>query len=679
MLASRMNLHESITSTSLGGYGWALALLLLNSLFTAGCTTPPASTSQRASVVVANDEIMPSTQAKQPAAPLGDVPIAQLNRSGNDRPPTLDFRAQPAGNRGVVDRNLTWSVFEQAGLPSVPGSDAAEWRSDKIILAASTTPSPTQLLRSAVPIRLTASQEEIPIADAAPAPAPRQLLQLPLGANGSLENIRVSSKQDLISLTAHDAPLNKILGLIAEQHGLNLIMGADVTEQISVNITAMRLEDALNAILTTNGYTWTQQNNTVIVSKIAADNKISAATQGRGVQVFTLNYVTATDVDKIVQGLLSPVGQSFVHQSVPTDHRRAQEQLVVEDLPEYLQRISDYLSQADVPPRQVLIEAHVLQVTLKDNCRHGVNLQEIARISNSNVTLSTTGLATSGTPTSTLRIQGQDLTGIIEAIQATTDAKTLASPKVAVLNNQEASMQVGSKIGYLLTTTTQTSSLQSVNFLDVGVILKVLPSITDDGQVLIHVKPQVSTGRINPTSQLPESETTEVETSVLLGDGEAIVIGGLIKETDNDSRNKVPILGDLWLVGWLFQRRETTRERNEIIITLLPRIIPDDRGCRELDPQQSRKSLTPLLYGPLKPVDRAQFEAELPCYSIPPRQRNNQQSYIPSSAPSGFIPHPEGTPSPVIFMNPMHMPLTGSDVSQDGHAASTNPGQAIVP
>ena len=122
-----MNLHESITSTSLGGYGWALALLLLNSLFTAGCTTPPASQSQRALVVVAKDEIMPSTQAKQPAAPLGDVPIAQLKSSGNDRPPTLDFRAQPAGNRGVVDRNLKWSVFEQAGLPSVPGTTSEQY------------------------------------------------------------------------------------------------------------------------------------------------------------------------------------------------------------------------------------------------------------------------------------------------------------------------------------------------------------------------------------------------------------------------------------------------------------------------------------------------------------------------------------------------------------------------
>jgi type IV pilus assembly protein PilQ len=596
---------------------------------------------------------------------LAGVPSASPSTSVNETLPRLDSKTVPAGQVELSDLNRRWSDLERSGLPTVAGNTEAKQRSGEFALASTTLP-PTQMHRPAAPMRLVSSQEEIPATDSEPESPSRQFLHVPLTAEGSNENLRVSSNRDLISLKAQEAPLNKILSLIAEQHGLNLIIGANVTEQVSVNINGMRLEDALDAILTTNGYTWTQQKNTVIVSKISAENRISAASQGRGVQVFTLNYVTATDVDKIVQGLLSPVGKSFIHQSVPTDHRRAQEQLVVEDLPEYLQRINDYLSQADVPPRQVLIEAHVLQVTLKDNSRHGINLQEIVRLSNSDVTLSTTGLATGGTPTSSLRIQGQDLTGILEAIKATTDAKTLASPKVAVLNNQEASMQVGAKIGYLLTTTTQTSTLQSVDFLNVGVILNVLPSITDDGQVLIHVKPQVSTGRINPTTQLPESETTEVETSVLLADGEAVVIGGLIKETDSDSRNKVPILGDLWLIGGLFQRRETTRERNEIIITLLPRIIPNDRGCRDLDPHQSRKSLTPLLYGPLKSVDRSQFEAELPCFTVPARERNNQPPCIPSSEPFGGIPQPERLPAPVIFMNQLHMPLIGSE-SSHGH------------
>ena len=97
-----------------------------------------------------------------------------------------------------------------------------------------------------------------------------------------------------------------------------------------------------------------------------------------------------------------------------------------------------------------------------------------------------------------------------------------------MLNGQEARISVGGKLGYLMTTATQTSTLQSVNFLDYGVVLTVLPIITEDGRVLMKVAPQVSTARINSTSKLPESEATEVSTNVMLNNGQAIVIGGLI-------------------------------------------------------------------------------------------------------------------------------------------------------
>jgi type II secretory pathway component GspD/PulD (secretin) len=231
---------------------------------------------------------------------------------------------------------------------------------------------------------------------------------------------------------------------------------------------------------------------------------------------------------------------------------------------------------------------------------------------------------------SLFQISGTDLTAVIEALKSTTDSKTLASPKVAVLNGQEARMQVGGKIGYLMTTTTQTSTLQSVNFLEVGVILKVTPFISEDGQIMIKVNPSVSTGRINPTTSLPESDTTEVQTQVLLGDGEAIVIGGLIKETDIESQSKVPFLGNIWVVGRLFQKNEITRERNEIIVTLLPRIIPNQIGCRNFDEREIQQAHTPLLYGDLQEVNRTAFEPALPTCSILPR---NKPTYSPPAIP----------------------------------------------
>jgi hypothetical protein len=477
-------------------------------------------------------------------------------------------------------------------------------------------------------------------------PSPKQIVRMPIETGPTSNDVQLSFARDRISLTARDVPLNIVLGMIAEQHGLNVVTGDDVSERITVKVTNVQLDDALDAILSVNGYTWARQRDIIIVSKIAAEQKSSPAVQGRQVRVFTLNYVSAADVDKVVKGLLSPVGQSWINQTAPTDHRRTHEQLVVEDMPDYLRRVEEYLAQADAPPRQVLIESHVLQVTLKDNWRHGVNLQTLLHIANSDVTLQAAGMTTGATPSALLKIDGTDLDGLIEALKATSDTKTLASPKVAVLNGQEAHMQVGGKIGYLLTTTTQTSTLQSVNFLDVGVILKVTPLITEDGQVLMQVNPQVSTGRINTTTQLPESETTEVETRVMLADGEAIVIGGLIKETDTNNQSKVPFLGDLWLVGWIFQRREVVRERNEIIITLRPRIISDVPGCRTIDPHQVQQAHTPLLYGPLRPVDRTAFEPKLTDYNTRPRDRYKEYCPPPPAPPPhGFGPTPSFDPS----------------------------------
>ncbi|MCH7687512.1 MAG: type II and III secretion system protein, partial [Planctomycetes bacterium] len=177
-------------------------------------------------------------------------------------------------------------------------------------------------------------------------------------------------------------------------------------------------------------------------------------------------------------------------------------------------------------------------------------------------------------PSFFLGIDGTDLDALIEALTTTMDAKTLASPKILVLNGQEARIQIGAQLGYLVTTTTQTSTLQQVQFLDVGVVLRVTPQITDDNQVLMTVYPEVSSGQINEITGLPEEETTEVQTTVMLADGQGMIIGGLIQETDIENQSKIPLLGDLWLVGRLFQRKSVTRQRSEIIIALIPRIVP---------------------------------------------------------------------------------------------------------
>jgi len=499
-------------------------------------------------------------------------------------------------------------------------------------------------------------------------------------ANDPKDRVSMQSNLDQITLVTRDAPLSTVLSMIAEQQGLNIVTGEEVSQHVNVTLNNVRLVDALDAILAVHGYTWTRQNNIVIISSMSSDRKTSPSVQGRMVRVFTLNYILASDVDKVVKGLMSPLGQSFINQTSKTEQRNAHEQLVVEDLPPYLDRVAEYIAQVDAMPRQVVVEANILQVTLKDNNRHGVNFNQLARISNTNINFETMGLATGTAPASALRVEGSELTSLIDLLKSTSDTKTLASPKVAVINGQQARISVGGQLGYLLTTATNTSTLQSVSFLPYGVILDVTPIITDDGQVLMTVLPQVSTARINPTSKLPESESTEVSTTVMLPEGQAIVIGGLIRETSNDGQNKIPFLGDLWLVGRLFQSRDRLRERNEIIITLLPRIARPGDCCAFGPEEDFLQATTPLLDRNINPIDRSKWEGSLSDAS----QRSGRWNWFRKSKTDAATATPSGTVPMVVntqFVGPIYPgSMTSSYEQQSGVFSDALPmPQGIAP
>jgi len=436
-------------------------------------------------------------------------------------------------------------------------------------------------------------------------------VRIPLSTTVPPDAIQVNPQNGLVTIAIRDAPLDEILGILAEREGLNLICAEDVTANVSITVRDVPFEEALTHILSVAGYTCRRQGNFLLITSVASGGTVSPEAQGREIRVFSLSYVSAVDVDLIVKGFLSPVGQSFIGESDPQDHRKTRDVLIVEDLPPYLSRIEETIRQLDTSPRQVLIEAHVLSVELEDDLRHGINWAYLKK-SNPVLTLETQGFANAAAPQAMIfDLAATELTGLVEWLKTTTDAKTLASPKVFALNGQEAKIQIGEQLGYRVTTTTQTSTMESVEFLDVGVILTVTPQITPDNRVLMKVKPVVSSGQISAETELPEEETTEVETSVMLRDGYGIVIGGLIQEEDIENQQKIPWLGDMWLVGWLFQKRNVDRKRSEIVIALIPHVVPYGPEISERETQQFHRATTPLVEGALLPYPRP-YEASLP-------------------------------------------------------------------
>ena len=150
---------------------------------------------------------------------------------------------------------------------------------------------------------------------------------------------------------------------------------------------------------------------------------------------------------------------------------------------------------------------------------------------------------------------------------------TLATPRLLALEDQEATTNVGDEIGYKLTTTINNVTTESIQFLQTGVILRVTPSIDADGHVMMRVHPEVSSGSI--AAGIPSKNTTEVSTQLVARDGQAVLIGGLIKAS-NYQRQGVPLLADLPLIGRAFSNTADTGASTETIVLITPHIVTAD-------------------------------------------------------------------------------------------------------
>lgn len=241
-----------------------------------------------------------------------------------------------------------------------------------------------------------------------------------------------------------------------------------------------------------------------------------------------------------------------------------------EEIAEALQIIE----QIDRPAHQVLIEARVEEISVNAlkklgidwdfSASGGIGLSQISDITNQNFSLSKIG---------------PDVQAILKVLEESGDSRVLANPRIAVIDGEEASIHIGDRVpividkketdahGNVVITT-------SVEYIDVGIMLDVLPRITSEGFITTTVKPEVST-IVGQTAQgYPQIRTRKANTRMTLANGETMVLGGLIQEEEIDTIKTVPVLSDLPLLGSLFKTTTKDTVQTEIVIFLTPTIIP---------------------------------------------------------------------------------------------------------
>ncbi|MFM9851995.1 MAG: type II secretion system secretin GspD [Sphingomonadaceae bacterium] len=258
--------------------------------------------------------------------------------------------------------------------------------------------------------------------------------------------------------------------------------------------------------------------------------------------------------------------------------------IIVFGTPREFAVIEDALRKLDVLPYQVLIEAAITEVSLTDDLRYG--LQWNFTSGNTNTVLtdssSATNLVRAVPGFSFLFARNNTLSAVLNTLETKTKVNVVSAPKLLVLNNQTATLQVGDQVPVATQNSTATTdpnapTINSIEYRDTGVILKVTPRVNGSGLVLLDIAQEVSdvnssvargTGINSPTIS-----TRRISTSVAVQDGEVLALGGLIRNTQTKGRNGIPFLSQIPIVGAIFGRQTKNEDRIELIVLLKPRVV----------------------------------------------------------------------------------------------------------
>jgi type II secretory pathway component GspD/PulD (secretin) len=265
--------------------------------------------------------------------------------------------------------------------------------------------------------------------------------------------------------------------------------------------------------------------------------------------------------------------------------------LIITDMPARMPQLEALVQAFDARTRQVDIEASILSVTLRDEFDTGIEwtwMSESLKFPDVTVTHSTpiASDATNAVKMVVGTIGENDVTATIKALHHFGDTKVLSSPQIAVMNGEDAKILVGRREAYVTTTVTQAQSTattaETIEFIDVGVKLFVTPVINETGYVTMKIRPEVSsvvsTLQTSTGNKIPIVETTEAETKVVVRDGRTVMIGGLMKDETTLTKQRIPVLGTLPLVGALFSNRSDRIKKTELVILLTPHVTTGDEG-----------------------------------------------------------------------------------------------------
>jgi type IV pilus assembly protein PilQ len=353
-----------------------------------------------------------------------------------------------------------------------------------------------------------------------------------------------------ISINARDTDLSDVIGLIARQSGLNIVADASVKpRRITFRLHDVDADTALATLAQAYDLQTHRAGNIVLIGDAAAMNRRYGVSVGA--VTVALRNAKPSDAVKELKGVLPDA-------SLIADDRS--NTVVISGAADAQTAASSLLSSIDAPGRQVMFEVRVTDVKPVDDS------------SNVGIQFGGTGFGAGAVAQfpyaltkSSIAINAQ-----INALVQNGHAQILATPHIATLNNREATLLVGEQ--YPIVTVNEQTGFPTVTNVNVGVQLRVTPTIGADGIITAEVHPEYSE-IIGFNSSFPIIANRKVDAVLRVHDGETIVLGGLFQDTSSETISKLPFLGDIPILGQFFRNKATARQRDEVVFLITPHIL----------------------------------------------------------------------------------------------------------
>jgi type II secretory pathway component GspD/PulD (secretin) len=365
-----------------------------------------------------------------------------------------------------------------------------------------------------------------------------------------------------VSINVNNAEIAEVMDMLSRQQKINILLSNGVTGSVSVNLYEVEESQAIQLIAESAGFVAESRQGSYFVRKREDVGKYSYNNITR-LKTFKVQYSDPIAIQEILSKYISNYG------NITALPERGL--LVVEDKPEFLERIAELLTEVDRQPRQILIEAKILDVTLQDSDVFGIDWQKIFESNQGRI--GTSGLVP-GTEGIFIDLVTPDLEIFFNALQTSGRLHTVSTPKILALEGREASTVIGDRQGFKVTTTVNQITTESIDFLESGVILRVKPSVDEANRILLQIHPEVSTGTVSSLG-IPAQSTTEVTTQMLVQSGQTVFIGGLMKETTEESIKGVPVLSKIPFLGRLFRQTSHSSFKTETVVLITPYLVQE--------------------------------------------------------------------------------------------------------